>query len=289
MRARYWHLADWVIGIDSDLIPVNFNASLLDYLEPPPPSAEADVVLHVRRNGEVLAGCVAFRTQSSFALCFVEAWVGEMQAPFPNGDNGDLLRLLHHLVFPSPHGDEACSDCSIINHDQYNAKYYTCFARTVLKKSLTEAGLLPAGVPPGGILKRGIQLLGFPIRLYFPYTGFFGCLEKFVPNDPADCGTCVPSDVFVHGYKRLGTAFLSAALYECRDDLSSALNDAGFLRKCPMLRAQDMLEYATDRFALYEGRGLDQALGCFVFEGGRVVANRCCPTTPCKILGHPQT
>lgn len=87
---RYWDVADWMIGADFDVAPLGFHISVMRLLN----ATRGDVVLHVRENFEVFSAFVAFRTNSSFARCFLKAWAKKGSVTSANHDNGDLLQMV---------------------------------------------------------------------------------------------------------------------------------------------------------------------------------------------------
>ncbi|KAG1660834.1 hypothetical protein FOA52_008945 [Chlamydomonas sp. UWO 241] len=207
---RHWGSGEWLVGADSDAVPVNFTRSLPDFFR----AAEAEgaaVVLHARRNYEVAASMVGVKTDSPFATCFVEQLAGMGQEIRTNQDNGDLLTLVLQLAAPDLH-----AECNPIRDNDYES-FTRCFVQVYARFNEATANRYPGGGPgPGGI----------PLRVFMPMAGVWRSYEGPNPGwggvgpSPSHDGFfhMVPGDLIVHGFKHMGGLLTSERLYRCSDN-----------------------------------------------------------------------
>ena len=160
---------------------------------------EADVVLHARENYEILAYFVAFRTNSTFARCFLDSWIEEGESnTMPNFDNGDLMRLVLRTL------DAALArQCDLV-HDDFVA-YVHCFAQLYPK-----------------IIENAVDRV--PLKILFPLEGMTRCYEGKNNGEWSNydwASTCLASDIFLHGLKTIGEEFYDEGTYSCHHRQSS--------------------------------------------------------------------
>ena len=189
LRDRYWHEAEWLLGTDGDIVAVGFQNNLLDILNQ---EEGAEVIIHTRETLEVRAAFVAFRTRSAFARCFLDAWIRMGESPEKNFDNGDLLQLTLELLAPDL--AEACKR----KRPNYDARYVPCFAQ--LYQRLIDG-----------------KTEKVPLKIYFPMEGFLRSFEGIEENKqhPLWARSCVKTDIFLHGWKKIGHFFHEQSVYAC--------------------------------------------------------------------------
>lgn len=116
-------------------MPVGFHHSVMDV---PDNVEDADVILHARENCDVQAHMVIFRTNGSFARCFLDAWIEEGLTGFmSNFDNGALMRLVLHVLAP-----DLVAKCDKRRSD-YN-EYTRCFAQIAFKLGRVQSSCICA-------------------------------------------------------------------------------------------------------------------------------------------------
>ena len=70
IKERFWNTSEWVFGMDTDLVPINFDKDVKEYIKNV--SDHASIILHARRNREIVASPLGFKTHDKFANCFFE-------------------------------------------------------------------------------------------------------------------------------------------------------------------------------------------------------------------------
>lgn len=194
MRDRHWHKGQWIFGADTDLVPVDFSRDYQKYLRVL--EGRATVILHARRNHEVTASFVGFKTADRFAQCFHQHWISLGSIQGHNFDNGDLLQAILEIAAP-----DLYDRCVAFRNTDY-AKFVNCFAEvySIFMKAEKESNGTAVG-PHGLPIKIYMPLEGMwrsyegPVdtnSIWYPHGGYFNLLE---------------SDVFVHGYKGMGKFF----------------------------------------------------------------------------------
>lgn len=93
-----------------------------------------------------------------------------------NYDNGDLMELLYDLVFYNTTIElsKRCSRGSLAPGwgQTFVSHYLSCFGESWYPKIIEDAGFVN-GVPASGKVQRGVKLKDWPIRIYFPMSGFW--------------------------------------------------------------------------------------------------------------------
>jgi len=187
----YWHVADWLLHIDSDTVVSNLTNSLDTFLDLP-----EHVLLHMRPNREVTAAAVAFRT-TEFSRCFIERWLSVYESQRltkkeVNGDNGALLLLIAEFLDPA-----VAKECSKVCCNPFHL--ITCFEKVHARLTTAHHTL--------------------PIRIFAPFAGFWRQHEGVHAQEPVFhlCRTrldktvrsmiyfrCWSNDVLVSGWKQMG-------------------------------------------------------------------------------------
>jgi hypothetical protein len=212
MKERFWDSAEWIFGADSDLAPVNFEKDIAaDYLSKVSP--RASVILHARRNREVTASFVGFKSHDKFANCFFEYWNFLGQWSGVNSDNGDLLQAVLEIVFPHLIVGGRCQDNRLLNYYAYMECFGEMFNSFVeSEEKMTNSNSTAANV--------GIGPFGVPIKIYMPLEGFWRQYEGPYHNSRQENIelNLLETDTFVHGYKKIGELFgKNDSIYHCRD------------------------------------------------------------------------
>ena len=185
-RDRYWHEAEWLLGVDGDVVPVGFHNDVMKVLDN---VHDADVVLHTRENYEVRAAFVAFRTRSKFARCFLDQWIRMGRTVGENYDNGDLLDLTLQLLYP-----DLLPLCRPLRTDY--GRYMSCFSHLYTK-----------------LLSGDVHAV--PLKILFPLEGFMRSFERPDYHYPEWSHHCLHNDIFLHGWKVIGEYFHDEDVYSC--------------------------------------------------------------------------
>ncbi len=212
IRKRHWHKAEWIFGADTDLVPINFENNYQINIRKI--EGRALVILHARRNHEVTASFVGFKTSDRFAQCFHHHWVSLGANPGPNSDNGDLLQLLLQIAAPNLY-----DKCTLMRAQNYD-KFIECFSEIfgLFLKAETESPL-----------NGGIGPYGVPIKIFMPLEGMWRSFEGQRPENGIVDGVqahhhLLESDTFVHGFKHIGGFFGdNRDVYNCRLDRMNKL------------------------------------------------------------------
>lgn len=215
IKERFWNSAEWVFGADSDLIPVNFERNVVkEYLSPV--SDRATVILHARRNREVTASFVGFKSHDKFANCFFDYWNYLGAWAGVNYDNGDLLQAVLEIVFPHLIIGGKCQDNRLLNYYQY----MECFGEMFNAFVESEAAILNSTAP-----NIGLGPFGVPIKVFMPLEGFWRQYEGPYHNSSPENVELhlLDTDTFVHGYKKIGALFgKNDTIYHCDDSTMPA-------------------------------------------------------------------
>ena len=206
IKERFWDSSEWVFGMDTDLVPINFDKDVKDFIKDV--TDRASVIIHARRNMEIVASPLGFKTHDKFANCFFERFNTIGRFPQSNYDNGDIIETVFRLVAPEMMGK--CEDYRLLNYQLW----IQCFADHVYAK-FTEAEMEHENHVDKNV---GIGPYGLPIKIFMPMEGFYRQYEGPLHVEHPDIAeyNVLPSDVFIHGYKRIGHLFgQNDSIYHC--------------------------------------------------------------------------
>jgi hypothetical protein len=187
----------------------------------------ASIILHERRNWEVAASFVGFKTNDQFASCFIDYWVSLAPTYRANFDNGDLLQAVLDISAPdlakkcnplrTPYGEfmTKCQkrhpgesgrhSCSGEFWNEYNNAFVPCFAK-VYARYVDAVDKGQSGTGPHGV----------PIRIFMAMEGMW---RSFEGENESERGSgffnLLEGNLFVHGYKEMGRYFSSDENYKC--------------------------------------------------------------------------
>jgi len=208
VKERFWNSSEWIFGADSDLVPVSFERDIVkEYLSEISP--RASVILHARRNREVTASFVGFKSHDKFANCFFEYWNYLGAWAGVNSDNGDLLQAVLEIVFPHLIVGGRCQDNRLLNYYQY----MECFGE-MFNSFVDSEGSITNSTPSN----VGIGPYGVPIKVFMPLEGFWRQYEgPYHKSSPENVELhLLETDTFVHGYKKIGGLFgANDTYYHC--------------------------------------------------------------------------
>ena len=147
IKERFWMTSEGVFGMDTDLIPVNFDKNISDYIASV--SGRASVILHGRRNQEIVASPIGFKTHDKFANCFFEYFNCLGRFGQTNYDNGDILEVILKIV--APEVVEKCQDYRLLNYGQYMECFGSVFSKFTEAEKLNANHADPnVGIGPYG-------------------------------------------------------------------------------------------------------------------------------------------
>ena len=155
-----------------------------------------------------MASPLGFKTHDKFANCFFERFNTLGKFGQSNFDNGDIIETVFRLV--APEMVDKCEDYRLLNYQLWIG----CFADHVFSR-FTEAEKHHAHITDKS---TGIGPYGLPIKLFMPMEGFYRQYEGPLHAEHPNIAEyhVLPSDVFIHGYKRIGHLFgQNDSMYHC--------------------------------------------------------------------------
>ncbi|KAI3662162.1 hypothetical protein MP638_002148 [Amoeboaphelidium occidentale] len=210
----YFHTAEYVFGADTDLVPVDFKRDVADFVNAiEKEDSTNSVFIHVRRNYEITASFLGFKTQDKFAKCFVEELHLMGTTYHANYDNGDLLELVLSLVAPDLHKECTTNDLRNANYAWEANSFVDCF--TKVYDRFLHSHQQPLHQQTRDVSFGAASPWNIPIRLFFPMEGIWRSYEG--PGVPKDSGygMIFDSDLFVHGFKQIGSFFINENITTC--------------------------------------------------------------------------
>jgi Protein of unknown function, DUF273 len=187
--------SEFIMQIDADMIVARLDRSLDEYM-----TDDAEVIIQVRENMEVIAGVIYINNWKPFGRCFTQYWANQ-GAKYINTDNSDLLHVLLELLAPDL-AEQCEKSRRVKSWATYNNKFIPCFAQ---------------------LYARLHERLGdFPIKLVYPRAGLFrdrsffnkGKALKYKWYDSSFGYRLWSTDFFLHG-KTVGAEFVDADIAEC--------------------------------------------------------------------------